>query len=342
LFSFLFASTESLGQMWLIAAGYGLSLGCVWAPIMGWLSGNAEGVTLNRRLGLFNITWSTNVLISPMVAGYLLKQSLELPFAVIAVVMALGSLNVLLTSYKAARRPERSERQDTADKHRAAAVQESAAMDSFKVRYIRYLAWAAAVTGFTAFGVYLYQMPHLATAIKMDKVVFGALMSTLSASRTLAFFLTARWTGWHGRTRWIFVPQATLAAIAILLTFAQSAWLMAPLMVFAGLAVGMVYMNSIFYGSTGAAPAVRTRRMAIHEVCLNTGMITGAFVGNHLSEALGPSRVYPYLAGTIAVAALAQVVAWNLLQARDMRRSQLGGLGRGFPVSLNPAGEPQE
>jgi predicted MFS family arabinose efflux permease len=171
-----------------------------------------------------------------------------------------------------------------------------------------------------ALGLFRYQMPHLAKTIHMDEVVYGRVATALSLAITLAFFATARWTGWHGKTRWIFIPQIVLIAVAVLMTWTTGAWVMAALMLAGGLSAGMLYTNRVFYGSLGAAPAVRTRRMAIHEISLNVGIITGSYLGNLLSQHLGPSRVYPYLAAAIAAIALSQALTWSLLMRRYARK----------------------
>ncbi len=65
-------------------------------------------------------------------------------------------------------------------------------------------------------------------------------------------------------------------AVSVLLTWSDQRLALGPLMLAGGFAAGFLYANSVFYGSLGAAPAVRTRRMAIHEICLNIGVITGS------------------------------------------------------------------
>jgi predicted MFS family arabinose efflux permease len=181
------------------------------------------------------------------------------------------------------------------------------------MQYIRYLGWTGAVIGYLAVGLFRFQMPHLAKTIGMDEVVYGRVATALSLALTLAFFATARWIGWHGKTRWIFLPQGVLIVAALLMTWTTDPWIMGALMMTVGFSAGLLYTSSVFYGSLGAAPAARTRRMAIHEVCLNVGVILGSYGGNLLSQHLGPSHVYPYLAGVIALALLVQAVGWNVL-----------------------------
>jgi predicted MFS family arabinose efflux permease len=92
-----------------------------------------------------------------------------------------------------------------------------------------------------------------------------------------------------------------------------------------GFSTVMLYTNSVFYGSLGAAPSARTRRMAIHEIWLNVGVITGSYFGNLLSEHLGPRRVYPCLAAAIAAIALFEAAGWNLLMRRHRCKSGSAG-----------------
>lgn len=346
-FMFLFRFTETALWMSLAGLGYGLSLGLFWAPLMGWLSGDAEGVTLSRRLGWFNIAWSSAIIVGPLLAGYLVKHHIEMSFVATMLVMLVASAVVMTTRH----RPSRprllptgvpSQPAGQMDEPPPPPADPSLALPPVKVRYLRYLGWTGATVGYLAVGLYRFQMPHLATHVQMDEVVFSRVMTALALAITAAFFVTARWAGWHGKTRYIFLPQATLVAVSILLTWSTTAWVLVPLMLAAGFAAGLLYSSSVFHGSLGAPPAVRTTRMAIHEVCLNIGVITGSFLGNLLSQRLGPSRVYPYLAGAIATILLVQVVAWNVLRSRYARRaeSRLPIVSEGS--GLNPAATRQE
>jgi MFS family permease len=108
-FIFLFRLTATVGQMSAVSLFYGLFLGFFWAPLMGWLSGEAEGVSLSRRLGLFNLAWSSSVILAPLIASYLVRQSITLPFAVMTAVMAAACTVVLTTPYRT-RRSRQSDR----------------------------------------------------------------------------------------------------------------------------------------------------------------------------------------------------------------------------------------
>jgi MFS family permease len=328
IFVFLFRFTQSVSQMSAMAMAYGLSLGFFWAPLMGWLSGHAEGVALSRRLGLFNLAWSTSVILAPLIASYLVRHSITLPFGVMAVIMVLA-FGVVATTRRERPRAQSGVLPVTAAATGDPVSPEPAApvLNADTMQYIRYLAWIGAAVGYTAVSVFRFQMPHLAKTIHMDEVVFGRVIVSLSLAITIAFFVLTRWAGWHGRARWIFLPQLLLVIVSVLLTWTTSAWAMVPLMLAAGLAAGMLYTSSVFHGSLGAAPTARTRRMAIHEICLNIGVILGSYFGNLLSQHLGPSRVYPYLALAIAVAILVQAIGWGLL-VRGARHSRVAALAR--------------
>jgi MFS family permease len=253
----------------------------------------------------------------------MVKHSIELPFTVMMGVLAVASLIVLTARYRPSGGTARRAMPTTVSAAGTASAQMPAEAPPVppKMQYIRFLAWTGALIGYMAVGLFRFQMPHLAKTIGMDEVVFGRVATALSLAITLAFFATARWIGWHGKTRWIFLPQAALIVVAVLMTWTTDPWVMGALMMVTGFAAGLLYASSVFYGSLGAAPAVRTRRMAIHEVCLNIGVIAGSYGGNLLSQHLGPSHVYPYLAAAIALILLVQAVGWNVLLARHARRT---------------------
>lgn len=322
IFVYVFRYTHSLTQMSAIALCYGLSLGQFWPPLMGWLSGDAEGVILSRRLSWFNTTWSSGIILSPPLVGYLVKHYMEMSF-VVAMLGMLAACVVVLTTR---RLPDRGRVAPTGVPSQpsgqmkvepASLTDSSPTLDPVKMRYIRYFGWSGAVIAYLSVAVYRFQMPHLATTIHMDKIVFGWVMTALATAITASFFLTTRWTSWHGKTRWIFMPQMVLVLVSAMLTWATTAWIMIPLVAVGGICAGLLYTSSVFYGSLGAPPEHRTRRMAIHEVCLNVGVITGSYFGNLLSQHLGPSRVYPYLAAASAIAVVIQMGLWNVLLLRS-------------------------
>ena len=266
-FMFLFRFTWTVPQMSVLGLFYGLFLGGVWAPLMGWLSGDAEGVTLSRRLGFFNISWSVSVILAPLLASYLVKQSITLPFGVMTAIIAVAGLVVLTTRYRQPRPAALSafpvvtsaagndSPPTELDRPVSPLIyEEMLPLDPVKMRYIRYLAWTGALVAYMAIAVFRYQMPHLAKTIHMDEVVFGRVAVSLSLAITIAFFVLARWTGWHGKTRWIFLPQILLVVASGLLTWATSAWAMVPLMLAAGFSAGLLYACSVLLRLAGRGP----------------------------------------------------------------------------------------
>jgi len=327
IFMTAFAKTHRLSPMLIFTTGQGLSMALFWPPLMAWISGSAEGGALSRRLAIFNISWSVSFLLGPQLAGILAEQDVVLPLYFAAACWLVGTAIILITPFHRSDAIDRSTAvSDPSPQTEPAAGNPAENAPANVHPNMRYLAWMAVFVGYMAFGVFRFQMPHLAETLAIRKAIFGTIMMLMSATTSLSFLVTGKWTGWHGRLRWIFLPQLAIAAVALLTAAAGTAYTLATLASIVGFAVGMLYMASIFYGSTGAEPAIRTRRMAIHEACLSAGIAVGTFAGNWLSQNLNPHIVYAYLAVATTVAAAAQVVVWQYLKQRcppDARPSQV-------------------
>jgi len=314
----LFSITSRFSQMLPCMIAQGLAMGLFWPLLMGWLSGDAEGVRLSRRLALFNLSWSTSLAVGPQVGGLLAQVDVALAVRLVsvgwlaaAIVTALTPLIVSKDEPQPGGAPA-----EPAEAIGASPEATEAQLDRSKARYIRYVAWAGVFVGHTAYGVFRFQTPHLAETVGISKAMFGSVMMCMSIATAACFVIAARWSGWHGKMRWIFGPQLVLVAGAFAATWADSALKLIPLVSLVGFIGGLLYMTSIFYGSVGAEPAIRPRRMAIHEICLSAGIGFGSLFGNMLSQSLGPSRVYPYLAGMLLAVTALQWAAWEVLRRR--------------------------
>ena len=221
-FLFLFQFTATVPVMFATLLVYGLCLGLVWAPLMGWLSGDAEGVTSVQAAGAVQHRLVHQHHHRP--AGHQLHGQAQHRVAIHGDDGCAGSgkpdrpdgsIPAQRGTVQAGRTDDRIGSRDGV----GADARGSTLPMPPKMQYIRFLAWTGALIGYMAVGLFRFQMPHLAKTIGMDEVVFGRVATALSLAITLAFFATARWIGWHGKTRWIFLPQAALIGVAALMTW---------------------------------------------------------------------------------------------------------------------------
>ena len=72
----------------------GLALAFLWPPMMGWVSVGYEGPSLSKRLGFYNVSWSLALVVSPLIAGYIIEIDPTLAVLTAAIFVAIGFISV--------------------------------------------------------------------------------------------------------------------------------------------------------------------------------------------------------------------------------------------------------
>ncbi len=272
-----------------------LSTSLFWPPVMGWLSQSIEGPELNRTMSRFNISWSTGLVASSALAGYLSQRSPALPLLAAAAVFVLA---LLLLAWAAAALPR-----IRADLHRERQRAEPAAAD--RSTALRFPAWIALFTSYVVGGVIATVFPLFAQdSLTMTKSLVGTLLSVRTFARSAGFLLLGRLTFWHFRARYVPLNHLYLVGLLVLMMVARSPGAYAVIFPLLGLSTALSYSISLFHGVSGASR--RAARMAIHESLLTGGYIVGASAGGLLYQELSMTAVLLFCALCVAAGIAAQ------------------------------------
>ncbi len=95
-FLLLLVLLPALPLTFLFSGLYRLALAFFWSPAMGWLSQGVEGEALSRRQSRFNLSWSTGLVSSYVLAGLASQKDAGLPLVLSIAVFA--GYAVLLTA----------------------------------------------------------------------------------------------------------------------------------------------------------------------------------------------------------------------------------------------------
>jgi DHA1 family multidrug resistance protein-like MFS transporter/DHA1 family quinolone resistance protein-like MFS transporter len=292
------------GELWTflaLAGGHGLVTCLLWPPIMGWLSVGADGPELARRLGRYNLSWSSGLVIGPSIGGFLYEHGWAFPVAVAGMAAAL----LLIASMPS---PVRSG-SDQADAEPADGVRPASATAERDSLFL-ILGRTANLFAYLGAGVLRYQLLPLAQKLHIDKATFGLINTAMSLTLAVCFAALGRTTWWHHRRGALTAAQLLMALSVGGLCLAGEAWQVAAVAVVGGACMSLTYYSSVYYSAAGGTR--RASAMAVHEVVLSVGFIVGAVGGGRLSE-LFDLRI------TYAVAALvmtAGVAAQALIPAR--------------------------
>jgi len=298
---------RSLAPVYIVYGAFGLSASFFWPPMMGWLSANVEGDQLNRAMGRFNLCWSTGMIISPLLAGWLSEVDPRLPVRVGALLFLATScliLGAILTLSSLAR--------DDA----AHAEERAPRKGPGQGTVLRYPAWLGVFTVFAVYGAILNVFPIAAqTDLHVSKKAVGTILFGRALMNTIGLGAMGRTRFWHFRSGQMVAGLLLFGAAALCLASARSLLAVALLLALMGLFAAHGYSNSLFHGVSGSVR--RSARMALHEALLSGGAIFGAMLGGCVYDRWGMTAVYLFCAAILFASAAGQLTLIRCLKPQD-------------------------
>ncbi len=270
-----------------------LALALFWPPMMGWLSLGHEGPPLSRRLGLFNLSWSFALAISPLIAGFIIQINPNLAVLAAALLLAIAFICVSAAPSPAAtpKSIKRTEihRPDPAEKLHP----DNAAFCS--------MARLALITTCITIALMRTQFALLFTEnLGFTKSQFGILTTLWCFSNFAVFYITGKTHRWHHKLTPFIFAQVMTALGMILILFSGSLWVLCAAVIFIGAGQSFVYSSHQYYGVSGRKN--RSGPMAVHEILISIGYGSGAIVGGYLAEYLNRYAPYRFGLGAVLIA----------------------------------------
>ena len=307
LFTLLSTFTISFWQACASFSIYAVAMSFYWPPIMGWLSRDAEGSQLGKRMSYFSLSWSMGLIVGPIIAGLLSARSPELPlYAGSLLFMGTSLLIVLGSSLLHSVRSDRV--LDNPGHNQDLQADESS--------FFRFSGWVGMFTTFVVIGVLISIFPVFARdELLLRKEVIGVLMQSRNFIATFVFIMLGHMVFWHFRITPMVLGQVGLAIIVLAMNFTRSPLLLALLIALLGSFRALNYNNSLFHGLSGSVN--RSGRMAIHEALLAGGLIFGSVFAGELYQRYSMTVVYIFCTNVMLSGAVVQLILYFLL--RDSR-----------------------
>ena len=285
-----------------------LLMAMFWAPVMGWLSSGHEGGKLTRRLAVFNMSSSIGLVISQYIGGVLAEINYALPLIGIIVSALVASVIV-----SAAKKPKPIEASATDCPALSATEEISPLLPKFRA-----MARAALVTTFVCIGLARSQLAMLFTDLNFSESDYGTAMALMCLLGTLVFWVTSKTHRWHYKV-WAFMLAQLISGLSMLMIIQGSTLGIFFLAVgLLGLGNSFVYSSNQFYTVSGSLK--RSGPMAVHEILLSVGHITGFVAGGYLAESFGrDASPYWFGFGVVAVGILVQAVIWFVVPAKKVQ-----------------------
>lgn len=300
--SFPEVSVSDLARIWMIigAGGTaGAALAFFWPNLMGWAAHGFAGHALNRRLGYYNVSWSSAIVMGPILGASLVETSLLTPVLIPTVLFILCVAMLLPLK-------DQAPASDPAE-----IPPDSLARDSHQDDYAG-LCYAARIALFsTWFGAAILrsQFALLLTDLGFAKSQFGMIIALCAVSNLMVFWMAGKWPAWHGRTLPLILTQVLVVLSMVFFIQGRGMVVFSVGAILHGSGQGFAYSAHLYYSAAG--PTSRSRSMVLHELTIAISTVIGSAVGGYVSHFGGVYWPYWLCLWLACVSALAQAGMWS-------------------------------
>ncbi|UCB44802.1 MAG: MFS transporter [Spirochaetota bacterium] len=307
LFILLVLNTKTFIYAYMYFSLYGMAMSFFWPPIMGWLSQDIEGSQLGKSMSYFSLSWNVGLIIGPFLAGILSAISPEVPLWAGGLLCLLAAILITIASITLPKiRSDKS--LDTAQSGETPKTDTST--------LFRFPGWVGMFSTFVVIGVIVNIFPVFARdELLLKKEIIGILMQSRTFIGTFVFVILGHTTFWHFRVSQMIVGQICLACAIFFMMFISSPLLLVLFISLLGALRAISYSNSFFHGVSGSIN--RTRRMAIHEALLASGIICGSLLGGLLYQHFSMTVVYTLCAAVVMFGVVIQTSLFFLLRTKQ-------------------------
>lgn len=275
----------------------------------------ADGTSRRRlpvRIGIFNVSWCSSIILGTWLGGRLHDAGPRLPFACAVVISGLLALLLLLVAPP-------GEKRHVAPSEEPDAVPFPAVSPALQQVFM-HMAWGA---NFVAWGVLgtmrsLFPADAISERLRYTGQEAALLVAAISTAQTLMFALLTVFHGWHYRIGFFVLAQISMMSGTALVAFSVSPGPLALGFLMIGAGAGVTYSSSIYYSLEGLH--ARGVKSGIHEAFLGAGVFAAPTIGGWLAKTTGDLRA-PYV---MCVAFIALGLTWQVLMYLRARRQPPG------------------
>ncbi len=293
---------------------FSLSPAFYWPQLMGWFSYNLGTRDLSSAISKFNISWSAGALLGPLLGGFLIEKGLLLPFYVDIAVLSAAALLIGvglvfirdMRSFPSHTKPAAG----GAVNHEAGLEQkkdDSELINDGRGTVLRFIGWIGVFSTYIVLGLTNNIFPlFIRDNLGFGESAAGNILFVRGITTAVGFFITGRLIFWHFNRKVMIAVQVISVSAMILLLFIKTIPGFYVLFILYGFLFSMAYSNGIFHGSAGALD--RGRRMALFEIFLTFGVITGSIGGGYLYQYFSIYAAFIFSAAVIFAGLAAQVL----------------------------------
>lgn len=240
---------------------FGASVSLFWPTLEGAIGLSAPQGKLLRHLGNFNMAWCGAAAAGIFIAGLLYGINPYLPFYFSTSVEILLFLHLATCGHSDGAVSSTEQHPDAAE------------VPAWKVRAYVYAAWVANFTLHMAVFGSRALFPKIARELHIRPVETGAILSCSMTAAVIMFLILSLRYGWRFRKWFLFSMQAVGAVGLALITVTDRPLYFALAFFLMGLACGVTYYSSIYYGLVAAGD--RVAKSTLHEMVVSLGILIG-------------------------------------------------------------------
>lgn len=299
--------TNSLVWIWMLIVAGGVGGGAMafyWPFLMSWVSGDYEGVRLNRRFGRYNGAWSGGASVGPLIGTWLFEIHPVLPLFGAATSVLLAQLML-------------SFGRDGSVQKTTIGAPAGAREIGYDVRILTDCRWMSRIALFSAcacFAIVRSQFALIFRGLGFTESQFGVYLMIFSLCNFAALVAAGRWAFWHFKPVLLIVAQVVFLFMLLMIIYGRALGVFFTSSVLLGLAYGFAYSSHLYYGAS--ASKKRSSRMAIHEMVISLGLTIGSAAGGYLSEHVGLYSPYWFAVGAVGLGIIGQATIHIIARTR--------------------------
>lgn len=278
---------NSIPPIYVIVGVGGVGMSMFWPSMQSRLGEFSVQDAFHKKVSIFNISWSSGLMIGPLVAGFLFRLGPRIPFLFTYGACLVGMALVLCS---------RTQRPSPETGTNGGRVSDNK-VDPARADQFLKIAWLGNFTCWFVFGLMRYVYPKIVLALDLSATDHGVFMFVIGLFQTIAFFMLGLFSAWHFRFRLIVVVEIATALVYVGFSLANSKYPIFLLCALAGCCNGFLYFSSLYYSLYSLSH--KGSRSAIHEVMVGSGMFLGPLFGGLIAARFG-LRV-PFLAVPVPV-----------------------------------------
>lgn len=278
--------TSHVFLLYFLLGLYGVAMSFLWPNVEAWITENEEAGELSKSVSAFNFSWSFGAGLSTMAGGVLVELGISVPIVSGIFIFILAFLICLPLG---ARKNAELKKEEIVQEDRSTSL--------------RYLSWTGIFISYACYSLMINIFPLYSTEVLgFTESDAGTLLLFRGMSSCFSFIVFSRLHFWQFSKTVVLSSQFFLALLFLCFPLLQGRVAIAVFFVVYGILFALVYEMSIFHGASGAVD--REKRMVVHEVLINIGMVLGSSAGGMIYEKYSFSLTL-YVLSAVAVALLA-------------------------------------